>query len=377
MPETEETLPFFRIAVLDDVPSTLTMTKMVLESQLDCEVKTYTSAEAILDLPPSDYPDLFLLDIVMEGMDGLELCRKLKQKPETAALPVIFLSAHGDCEGRVTALQAGGVDYIDKPFYPEELLARIRTQMLLHHSARQLRQQTAEQQALLRILCHDLRNPVAAVSSILELINDSPEEIPELLPLAGCSIQSALELIQHVRDYRNLVDEGQSYAGERVSVTDAFREVLTINQPRAREKGVHLKQEIEGDPHLIINRVVLVHNILNNLVSNAIKFSEPGGELFIRARPLPGDAGTILLQVEDTGIGMDAATVKHLFDPEKNRSREGTGKETGLGFGMPLVKRYVDLFHGRIEIDSRPKSPDSPEGGHGTRVDIHLTGSAN
>ncbi len=375
MPETEETLPFFRIAVLDDVPSTLAMTKMVLESQLECEVKTYSTAEAILDLSPSDYPDLFLLDIVMEGMDGLELCRRLKENPETAAIPVIFLSAHGDCEGRVTALQAGGVDYIDKPFYPEELHARIRTQILLHHSARQLRQQTAEQQALLRILCHDLRNPVAAVSSILELINDNPEEIPELLPLAGCSIQSALELIQHVRDFRNLIDAGQSYAAERVSVTKAFQEVLTINHPRAREKGVGIKQEIDGDPHLVINRVVLVHNILNNLVSNAIKFSESGSTLFLRARHLEENPDIIQLQVEDSGIGMDAATVKHLFDPEKNRSREGTGKETGLGFGMPLVKRYLDLFHGRIEIDSRPGSASPEDGGHGTRVDLYLPGS--
>ena len=377
MTDPDPNLPHFRIAVLDDVPSTLTMTKLVLETQLKCDVQTFSTAEAILDLDPANYPDLFLLDIVMDGMDGLELCRRLKAIPEAAPIPVIFLSAHGDCESRVTALQAGGVDYIDKPLYPEELLARIRSQIVLHHASAQLRRQTAEQQALLRILCHDLQNPVAAVDSILEMVTESPEESAELLPLAQCSIRSALDLIQHVRDYRNLIDRGQSYAVERVKVAEAFNEVCQINRPRARKKDLSLQTDVQGDLYVTINRVVLIHNILNNLVTNAIKFSRSGDTIHLRAWPADDGAG-IHIQIEDHGIGMDPGTVSNLFDPEKNQSREGTGNEVGLGFGMPLVKRYVDLFDGTIEVDSHPLREDQAEGDrHGTAINLLMTGNTS
>lgn len=371
-PIPDKNMKFFRLAVLDDVPSTLTMTKLVLESQLQCTVDTYSSAEAILALDPADYPDLFLLDIVMDGMDGLELCRRLKANPEATHIPVIFLSAHGDCESRVTALQAGGVDYIDKPFYPEELLARIRTQILLHHSSNLLRKQTAEQQALLRILCHDLLNPVAAVASILELVRETPAEGAELLPLAECSITSALELIEHVRASRNLVDKGQAYPVEPVSVNHAFEEVGQINLTRARAKGLAIEQQVEGDLTVSINRIVLIHNILNNLVSNAIKFSEPGNRIELRASLWDGHSDLVQLQVCDHGIGMHPETVRNLFDPDRNQSRVGTGNETGLGFGMPLIKRYVDLFHGRIEIQSKPRPDNDPTTDHGTTVTLYF-----
>lgn len=374
MPDSPANLSHFKVAVLDDVASTLTMTKLVLESQLECDVDTYAAAEAILEIEPKDLPDLFLLDIVMEGMDGLELCRKLKARPETAHIPIIFLSAHGDCESRVTALQAGGVDYIDKPFYPEELVARVRTQILLHHSSKQLRQQAAEQQALLRILCHDLQNPVAAVDSILEMLTDAPGESEELLPLARTSISAALDLIEHVRGLRHLLGSGQAYAAEDVPVTEAFDEVGQINHPRAAKKNLTLDFEAKEQAILKINRVVLIHNILNNLLSNAIKFSQPGSTIHLRCHGQ--ENGFIHLEVEDHGIGMDEKKVRTLFDQEKNTSSTGTGQETGLGFGMPLVKRYIDLFRGRVVVDSQPLRDEEPLASHGTRIHLYLPGKA-
>jgi len=376
MSSATQSSPHYRVLVLDDIQANLRMTKLILESQLSCTVTTYGRTQDVLELETEDLPDLYLLDIITEGLDTIELCRELKAKPETSHIPVIFLSAHGNCESRVSALQAGGVDYIDKPFYPEELIARIRNQINLHQSSYQLQKQAAEQQALLRVLCHDLQNPVAAVSSLLDLSGESDESSEEYLPLARISIQSALDLIQHVRDYRNLIEKGQSYTLEDVSLEQAFREVRLINQSRAQTKGVEIEVELEGHLVVRINRVVLIHNILNNLLSNAIKFSRPGGKVSLTAHRFEKRDDRIVIEIIDDGIGMNDETVRNLFDPKKNHSREGTNHEIGLGFGMPLVKRYVDFFHGKILVESTEMDTPSPEARHGTKVSLFFEGKA-
>jgi two-component system, sensor histidine kinase and response regulator len=385
--ETMPAEPLYRIAVLDDVPSTLRMTRLILEEHLPCTVDTYSRAEELVDLPDDKLPDLYILDVLMEdGMNGTDLCRLLKKRERTRLIPVFFFSAHGSPESRVEALQSGAADYIDKPFYPEELITRARIHLDLHRARRSILAQKEEQEALLRVLCHDLQNPIGAAFSMVELLQMHPDaahfsqKTQDRLGLVRRAMTSALELIAHVREYRSLVDREQMYLTEKVPLKEAFEEVLMLNQNRADDKEVRIITRLpETELNLSINRTVLVHNLLNNLMSNAIKFSYPEGKILLEGwlSETAGKTPEICLSLTDNGTGMEPETVENLFDPTRNISHAGTRRETGTGFGMPLVKRYVDLFGGRIEISSKPHRPESASLAHGTTVRLFFPATSD
>ncbi len=116
------------ILIVDDTPENLTVLRRILTEQ-GYRVRPALSGEIALKTIQTDPPDLILLDIVMPGMDGLEVCRKLKEGEETREVPIIFISALNEIEDKMRAFSQGGVDYISKPFQKEEVLARVKTHL--------------------------------------------------------------------------------------------------------------------------------------------------------------------------------------------------------------------------------------------------------
>ena len=126
-----------RILIVDDNSTNLKVLMQVLEAA-DYSVLVATSGERALHIAAQASPDLILLDVMMPGMDGYEVCRRLKQDVSTQAIPVIFITAFDQTEGVMAGFDAGGVDYIPKPFRQEEVLARVQTHLSLYRLTREL-----------------------------------------------------------------------------------------------------------------------------------------------------------------------------------------------------------------------------------------------
>lgn len=350
----------YQVAILDDVPSTLKLVERIFQRAFHCGTQCFDSSQAILDASqdPDALPDLYMLDIRMPEISGIDVCKQLKQNTNTCDIPVIFFSARNDPRTRLSALNAGGVDFIDKPFYPEEMVARVKAHLELYRSHRQLSLQLAEKQALLRVLCHDLKNPISATYSLLDFMREVEGVASESSQLALSACTSALELIDHVRQYRNLSDSRTPLRTQRVNVSEAIEESIQIIQSTADAKQVTIKRQVTPNLLIEINRVVLVHNLMNNLLTNAIKFSHPQSTITIVAQKID-QHGTpqCQIKVSDNGIGIPSEILRHLFDAEKSGSRPGTSGEIGTGMGMPLAKLYVDRSGGTIEIQSSPEEP--------------------
>lgn len=135
---TDNTPP--SIMVVDDTPENLRVLKQILAAE-QYEVRPLSNGEMALRAARAEAPDLILLDIMMPGMDGYEVCARLKGDPVTREAPVIFISALHDADDKVRAFSAGGVDYVSKPFQVEEVLARVSTHLRLSAMQRALRQQ--------------------------------------------------------------------------------------------------------------------------------------------------------------------------------------------------------------------------------------------
>ncbi len=165
------------ILVVDDQPANIQMVGSVL-GRLGHEILPALDGETALKRVAVRPPDLILLDLLMPVMDGFEVCRQLKANPAWRDIPIIFLSAADDKDLIVRALNAGGVDYITKPFNQAELVSRARTQLALKTARDQLRQLAEDKDELLGILAHDLKNHLGGINMSAQLLLDQIKSSP-------------------------------------------------------------------------------------------------------------------------------------------------------------------------------------------------------
>lgn len=370
MSEAPKRTGVFNIFILDDSSSTRNIAKYSLEQNLPCSVEQFSDLPSLLGKVPQLTPDLILLEDNAENDIGISACEKLKKAPVSKSIPVFFLSAKKDPTKRVAALKAGGIDFLLKPFYPEELVTRVRIHIQMHRLRIENAAQIAEQKALLRVLCHDLVNPIFAAHSLLDLKLSMGKPVAEttLKSVLGCC-QSALDIVTHVREEHSLVKTNKQFKSETVLLSEAFDEARSTLSERLSKKNLSLDIETEEGLQLEIKRVVLVHNILNNLLTNAIKFSHDGSSIEIKASSSDESGQQFCtIEVRDYGIGMPPDILKNVFKDAAKTSRKGTSDEAGTGFGMPLVKRYVEKSGGAIAITSTEAGDGTSPTDQGTSI---------
>ena len=238
------------------------------------------------------------------------------------------------------------------------------------------RQYVSEQEAkgnlqqLLHILCHDLANPVGNIQALLDLIGEAEDEAEKagLLNLLRQVADSTLELIDRVRYIRALEEGRQPIETRAVNLLEACTAARQLVHYKLKEKDIALHIEVAPSLSVDADPTILTQTILCNLLTNAAKFSHPGSTVYMRATR--EDDGHVCLEVQDQGIGMDARALSNLFNPKAQVSQTGTAGEQGTGFGMLLIKRFLDAFHADIQVVSRDEK-SHPEN-HGTTVTIRL-----
>lgn len=353
------------ILVVDDVTANI----QILGNILHCEeyqVIPATSGQQALKLAKKRLPDIVLLDIMMPEMDGFEVCAALKEDEDTRHIPVIFLTAKSEMEDVVKGLDLGACDYITKPFNSKELRARVRTHLELKFHKDSLLNSNNEQQKLLHMLCHDLANPVGAILSTVETLDDEPmsPSLAEAVELIAAAAKNANDVIELVREMR-LLEKKEPKLG-KVHLRKAVEESFALLSRKFQDKSVSFRLDIAPDIQVKAEKRSLVNSVISNLLSNALKFSFHGGEIAVDCEPRDGH---VLLRVKDDGVGIPEELLNIIFDETQFTSRRGTEGEKGTGFGMPLVRKYINAYGAKIEIKSVPRL-SSEAGPGGTEVEI-------
>lgn len=235
-----------------------------------------------------------------------------------------------------------------------------------------------ELKTLVRVLSHDLKNPLTVIMAYAhkgreKMSSSGNGEMTKYFEKILTSSENQLAIIEHIKSMRAVQDGKSDLTLARVSLIDVLRQAEQTFEQKLLEKRLRLVYDHNGmkDVHVIAEAVSLNHNVINNLISNAIKFSHPGGTIDISVTTK--DSGVSLV-VEDHGIGIPKDLMANIFRADVPTSRPGTNGEQGTGFGMPVVKSYIERFGGEITIDSIPQT-ESPER-HGTRVTISLKKAA-
>jgi signal transduction histidine kinase len=225
---------------------------------------------------------------------------------------------------------------------------------------------------IIRIVSHDVSNPLHIIkmqtNSFLKK-EDVDSRITTGLLKINRSSQMIEGILQKVRN-AEFIEQGVQYISkEALPILEIIHSCQFIFEYKLKEKNIKLKviSELQKETKVIGESIGFSHQLINNLISNSIKFSMPDSEVLIK---LYERRKYVFIEIEDQGIGIPTSIVKNIFNKKMNRSRKGTNGEMGTGFGMPLVKDYLDQYKGSILIETRDISFHPND--HGTIIKIGL-----
>jgi signal transduction histidine kinase len=352
-----------RILLADDNADVRDYVQRLLEPHY--KVESVVNGKLALDSARSNPPDLILTDVMMPEMDGFELLQSLRGDPQTAAIPVILLSARAGEESKVEGMETGADDYLIKPFSARELLARVRAHIKMARLRKQMEERLREAAKFESLgilaggIAHDFNNLLTGVlgnaSLLAELETDSFNKA------AAENIVEATERAAHLtRQMLAYAGKGR-YVIERLDLSKqipAIAELVAASVPKYVELHFDLTQNAFIDADL-----GQLQQLVMNLVVNAAEAIRPPGGLIEVSTTIVTLAGSlvlntvtgplpegryVLLQVRDTGQGMDEDTKAKIFDPFF------TTKFTGRGLGLAAVLGIVRAHRGGLKVTSAP-----------------------
>lgn len=351
------------ILIVDDVPKNIQLLGKILDHN-GYKVVAVTNGDQVMKAATKYNPDLILLDIMMPGKTGFEVCEELKAKPKVSDIPVIFLTARTEEEDVIRGLSLGGVDYITKPFNSGELLARIDAHMslkkardLIIEQQEELHELSKTKDKLYSIIAHDLKGALFGITGLTELLqneldqHDLEDGIKGSVDLIYKSAHSASQILENLLIWTRLQTNLLELDATQFSLSECIEKCIQLYQTQANNKNVQIKFTPQNTT--VYADEQMMSTVFRNLISNAIKFSSSGDSIYVEIIRI-GQGYKIT--VKDEGMGMPKEVIDDIFNPKDRPQREGTSSEKGTGLGLLLCKEFVEMHEGEIMVESEPGS---------------------
>jgi len=335
------------ILVVDDEPVNIFVLEGLLTAN-NFRVTTASNGKTALSMVSNEPPDLILLDIMMPVMSGLEVLEILVKDKNTSDIPVLMVSAKSEVEDIENALNMGAVDYIPKPFNDVELLARVRVSLRLKKEKDKLKELMESKSNFIRVLSHDLRSPFSSIAGFAKVLLNDEDLKKKLTTEHKEFLHSIVDTSHYLFDYFNkLLEWSKIEVGKielkkgTVKVSKLFDITQMVFQKNMEEKKIRLIRE-ESDDISVLADDTYLNQVINNLISNAVKYSPDGGIIMLKTYK---DNETVVIEVSDNGAGIIGLTPEQLFNNPYHKSIIGTANEKGSGLGLFICKMIIDA-HG-------------------------------
>jgi len=347
-----------RVLVVDDHAANRLLLRELLEPE-GHDVIEVADGAAALELASAQPPDVVLLDVQMPGLDGFEVCRRLKAGEATAAIPVLLVTALDGRNDRITGMRAGADDFLTKPVNRPELVLRVKNAIVAHSlllesrtQYRKLQELEAMRDGLVHLMVHDLRSPLTGVLANLGLVQMSADG------LDANTAECVAEALQNTRRMADMVSDMLDVSRMEEQKLPLVLEGLDMNEviaaaarivAHSNVRVVHVDASApvpaRGDRNLVLR-------VIANLVDNAVKFSPPGGTVTVVATIAEGRA---TVSVSDTGPGIPPEARSMIFDKfGQVRSVHQSRRSSGLG--LTFCKLAVEAHGGVIGVESDGKT---------------------
>jgi signal transduction histidine kinase len=396
------------ILLVDDQPARLLTYEAILSPLGHRLVTAASGVEALGRLMEREFA-VILLDVSMPEMDGFETAQLIHQHPRFESTPIIFVTGvHVSELDRLKGYEVGAVDYVYVPVVPEILRSKISVLVELHcqrlelkrlneslteanrrldTANRKLKREKASELAelneqlqktnrelleadqrkddFLAILGHELRNPLAPISNAIEILQRiGPQEpkMTQMRELIDRQVRHMARLVDDLLDVSRITQDKIHLKPERLDLCALVKRAVETQMPAIRARGHEVVVKVPGEPLNAIGDAVRLAQVLGNLVNNAAKYTPDGGRIEVS---LAGEDGRAKISVRDNGIGIEAGYLEHVFELFGQVRNPRPHSHDGLGIGLALVQRLVEMHEGRVEVRS-----DGP--GRGSEFVIHL-----
>ncbi len=378
------------ILLVDDQPARLLSYESIL-SDLGQNLVTARSGGDALERLMADEFAVVLLDVNMPGMDGFEVASMIHEHPRFEKTPIIFITGvHISELDRLRGYTLGAVDYVSIPVVPAILRTKVAVLVELYcqrrelqrlnrsladanarlaeaHSTLQaektreleelnatLREANRHKDEFLAMLAHELRNPLASIHNAMQLMRNPQLPAPQLgwaREMIERQLGHLTRLIDDLLDVARITRGKINLARQPVTLSDVVARAVETVQPLLTQQRHQLVLDVAREPLYIDGDPTRLIQIVGNILSNAVKYTDAGGRIELTAC---AGGELIEIRVRDNGIGIDPALIPDVFNlfAQAQASRLDQGSQTGLGIGLALVKRLVELHGGQVEARS-------------------------
>ncbi|HUX58345.1 MAG TPA: response regulator [Bacteroidales bacterium] len=365
------------ILIVDDNPQNLQVLGKILQEN-KYEIEFAINGEAALVWLKKRQFDLILLDINMPGMNGFEVCRKIRSNPVMNNVPVIFLSADTDRESILKGFEFGAQDYVSKPFDSRELLARVRTHLALKNShekleklnksleekvaerTQQLKESNEKLEAtniklfdldraktdFLNLISHEIRTPLNGISGPLKLLKEpvSASEIGELVEILDMSVKRLERFSLNALLITRLKIKQFEIRKDKIHLSNLINEVLKEEKEKFQARNIHVKRNDEITLGLISGEAELIKKCISNILDNAVRFSPDNSTIEIDTYV---EEQTIICEINDNGKGFATGTIDRVFELFTTGDE---CKDNSIGIGLPIAKMIMEGHGGSIIV---------------------------
>ena len=349
----------YKILIVDDVVSNVLLLKILLTNE-KFQVCTANCGTMCIEQCKAEKPDLILLDVMMPDISGFDTAVILKKNPETADIPIIFLTALNNPSDLVKGFQVGANDFLTKPFNKEELVVRVMHQITLVAAKRLIQKQNEELRATISnrdkmysVIAHDLRSPMASIRMVLNLVVSamSPEligpELFELLDKANRESEECHDLLDNLLKWTKSQTGRLNVVLQDLDLGDIIPGVVEIFDMIAQTKKIKLVYNAPSDSIVVRADNDMFKTVVRNFLSNAIKFSPEDSSIEIT---LQKEGEFAKVSVCDHGVGIAPERIANIF--RKGETTYGTGGEEGSGLGLQLCADFSRKIGGDVKVES-------------------------
>ncbi len=356
-----------RVLVADDEPGMrmgaaralkdLRMKLPAMEEEYGLSISEAASGEEAMEFIRKNGTDILLLDHKMPGISGLDLLRTLAE--EQYDVLAIMITAYASLDVAISATRRGAYDFLAKPFTPEELRGTVRKaakHVLLERQARRLAEEKKQVRfQFLSVLAHELKAPLAALEGYLQILGNKslgndPAAYEGMIDRCLVRSEHMRKLITDLLDLTRIESGQKRRTLSMVDVAEIARLALETAGPQAAERQINLKLESAG-PVTMQADAGEIEVILNNLVSNAVKYNRQEGKVTVT---LDREADRVRIAVSDTGIGIRPEDREKLFTEFFRVKSEQTRSILGSGLGLSIVRKLAMLYGGEATVESEP-----------------------
>lgn len=378
-----------KILIVDDMLHNIKLLNSFFDLYKIDVIPAYNAMQA-LEIVNTKKPDIVLLDISMPEIDGFDLCKRIKDNPDTKDIPIIFLTAKNNLEDVLRGFENGGSDYITKPFNPQELLARVFAQLEIKYSKETIKQQNDEliqtrnalfaeamkvvalneqvydSEAMLKnlnaakdklfsIIAHDLKSPLSTLKTQIEMMADyyadlTKEDVLESLQLMKESSNMLFSLLENLLMWSRSQLGKIEYNPDMFFINYIINDSLYALDKKLKAKNLTVNNKME-EIELFFDPFLLSF-VFKNLLSNAIKFSKNNQQIDVYIKEK--DSDFVKVAIKDYGYGMDSDTLSQLFKLDAEGAPMGIGENKGTGLGLILCKEFIQMHGGKIQAFSEP-----------------------